>query len=204
MDNPPEYPFLAGLEERILGVWNGYLIAHVTQNDRHLIRLLDASNPDALVTVGEFGIQMMLPWGITTSGDWGYLYAPANNVTTWIINLASLNVVNSLVVPGGIRNVLISGNRAFASTGSDVNDPYGRMDRLRIYDISDPAAPIELGTFGVPGWRDSTFAEGELAVVGDYVFALERDFFRILDTSDPANIVEVGRFDPIAVPTDAP
>jgi hypothetical protein len=204
LTNPPEYPRLPGLEERILGVWNGYLIAHVTENETHWIRLLDASNPDSLTPVGEVSVSMVLPLGVTISGNWLYLYAPFNNEPILILDLASLSVVGRFAAPGGTKNVLIRGNRAFASTGSIPCDDCSRMNTLRVLDISDPANPIELGSFLVEGWGNFSPWEGEFSVVGDHVYTVERDFLRILDTSDAANIREVGRFELPAVGTDAP
>ncbi|MCP4165612.1 MAG: hypothetical protein GY759_06930, partial [Chloroflexi bacterium] len=57
--------------------------------------------------------------------------------------------------------------------------------RLRIYDSSDPALPVEVGSYAVVG--------SQVAVQGTYAYVGGNDL-RILDVSDPAHPAAVGIF----------
>jgi hypothetical protein len=73
--------------------------------------------------------------------------------------------------------VAIAGNRAYltASWGG-----------LRVLDISNPAAPIELGSYAVPGWA------WDVAVVGNLAYVSAGGGLHIIDVSDPNALHEEG------------
>ena len=57
-------------------------------------------------------------------------------------------------------------------------------------DISDPAAPTEVGSFDTPDDAQGVVVSGDLALVAD-----NRAGLRVIDISDPAAPVEVGFLD---------
>ena len=62
-----------------------------------------------------------------------------------------------------------------------------------IYDISNPAIPVLLGTYHNEGFTDRL---KELEVIGNYVFLVDRfKGLQILDIADPAVPVQVGSLD---------
>lgn len=73
-------------------------------------------------------------------------------------------------------------------------------DALRVLDVSDPAAPVQLGTF--PVVHGSVNA---LEVVGSRLYIAERPFgVRILDVSDPRAPRLFGVVSPDPPPTGGP
>ncbi len=67
----------------------------------------------------------------------------------------------------------------------------GGTKGLRVIDVSDPAAPVEIGFL-------DTFNEAyDVSVSGDHAFVAARTAgLRVIDVSDPANMVEVGFANP--------
>jgi hypothetical protein len=64
---------------------------------------------------------------------------------------------------------------------------------LLVFDISDPAAPVEIGRFG-------TGHHNGVDVVGDHAYLALGNFLWILDVSNPANPIQIGS---VAFPTNA-
>ena len=59
---------------------------------------------------------------------------------------------------------------------------------LRVIDVSDPVAPVQIGTYGTPGRADN------LMIADSYAYIVDGDL-RIVDVSDPAAPAEVGSYD---------
>lgn len=77
--------------------------------------------------------------------------------------------------------VVVQGNHAYVAA-----DAAG----LSILDISNPAAPVEVGVYHTPGWAFGVAVSGNYAYVADYITGL-----RIVNVADPAVPVEVGFYD---------
>jgi hypothetical protein len=58
-----------------------------------------------------------------------------------------------------------------------------------VVDVSDPAAPVEVGAYDPPGVVVSVHVAGDYAYVGD------EDGLRVVDVSDPTTLAEVGAYD---------
>ena len=93
---------------------------------------------------------------------------------------AALLEVGSLDTPGDARQVFASGDLAFVADG-----PGG----LRIVNVSDPTAPVELSALDTADARH-IFVSGSLAFVTDREGGLD-----IVDVSDPTGPVKVGALD---------
>ena len=88
--------------------------------------------------------------------------------------------VGSLVLPTATRDVALSGTFASVAAGGV---------GLRLVDVSDPAAPVEVGSSPVAGTASGLAASGHLVFVADNGTG---GGLRIIDASDPAAPVEVG------------
>jgi hypothetical protein len=62
-------------------------------------------------------------------------------------------------------------------------------DGLRVVDLSDPTAPIEVGWLDTPGYAHDVALAGKLAVL-----AASYGGLRLIDVSTPSNPVELGVF----------
>ncbi|NIV33636.1 MAG: hypothetical protein GWN58_30575, partial [Anaerolineae bacterium] len=93
-----------------------------------------------------------------------------------------LVVVGQTAVPDAeIVDVAVAGDYVYVAAF---------VDGLRIIDVSDPAAPFEVG-FYYTGW----YALG-VAVAGPYAYvANDGSGLRIIDVSDPSAPFEVGFYD---------
>lgn len=86
-------------------------------------------------------------------------------------------VSSTLILPGVIKNIVVAGNYAYLST---------QQAGLRIWDVSNRAAPFEVGSFDSREHVMYVQVQGDHAyLVGDY------NYFTILNISNPANPVEM-------------
>lgn len=74
--------------------------------------------------------------------------------------------------------VAVSGNYAYAANAND---------GLRVFDVSNPANPIDLGHT-----NSGSYAE-DLVLASNRVYLVDDSGFRIYDVSNPTNVVETGR-----------
>ncbi|MBN2031418.1 T9SS type A sorting domain-containing protein [bacterium] len=89
------------------------------------------------------------------------------------------NVLASIFVPSNVQDVVINGHYAFAAIGSS---------GLRIFDISNPVDPKEVGSLDTYGSARS------VAIKDSFAFVASAGL-HILNISDPVNVTEVGLFD---------
>jgi hypothetical protein len=101
------------------------------------------------------------------------------------------------------RELLFGADEDFCkASGSGIEKGYGYM---RVYDYSDPAAPVQIGEYRTPnslGTNDE--AAGDFVIHNNFLVGTDvysswyTDGVRVVDTSDPANPVEVAYFVPPA------
>jgi hypothetical protein len=89
----------------------------------------------------------------------------------------SLWYVGEIGTPGYADDVVVVGNIAYVADGES---------GLRIIDVSDPTAPVELGAFDTP---NNLLA---VDVVGSYAYLVEHQWFYVVDVSDPESPTQVG------------
>jgi hypothetical protein len=75
-------------------------------------------------------------------------------------------------------DVVVSGNYAYLAN---------HFDGLRIYDVSNPANPLNVGHTSIGGYADGVVVAGNYAYLSGNSFGL-----RVIDVSDPANPVVAG------------
>jgi hypothetical protein len=99
----------------------------------------------------------------------------------------SLNVtkMGEMIFWHKANDLVISGNYAYVAAGGA---------GLHIVDVSDPAAPFEVGYCETPGYARSLTISGDYAYIADQSGGL-----RILDISDPVEPTEIGFCTPASV-----
>ena len=126
--------------------------------------------------------------GIAPSGGPDQFLQNNQNISLlghWMGNVSSLNNET-------IENLSVSGNYAFATiTGTSNQYPYGTTRDLYVIDVSDSAAPAEVGHYNIGGSTmdniDGVVADGDYVYMTTYYSG-----FRVLDVSNPGNPHEVG------------
>ncbi len=148
--------------------------AYVADRDAG-VRVIDVTNPSAPVEVTNVATPRAR--GVAISGN--YVYVAASDS-----GLAVLDITNS-ASPVWIasRSAVYGENVAAWGNVAAVTD-YGK---IRFYDISNPAAPVDGGE--TPGF--STGNEG-FAINGNYAYVPDGDMLRLFDISSLATPTEVG------------
>lgn len=129
---------------------------------------------------------------ITQPGSWGTTTPPVVE-TFEVVSSGEIKPVGSLTVtlprPESLRSVRFDGKRAFAIT-------FERTDPLFTFDLSEPAAPRQLGELEIPGWVY------HMEPRGDRIYALGFDdaenggalhvsLFDVSELSDPKQLARV-------------
>ncbi len=104
---------------------------------------------------------------------------------------------SALVLAGDLpifrgRDIEIAGGLAYV-VAAERTYP-GAPPTLTILDLSNPTAPVEIGSFDTPRGADDVEVVGGLAYITEDAFAGK---LRIIDVSDPTAPVEMGSFDTV-------
>lgn len=132
--------------------------AYVTANSLHSFIALDKRNPRDVHRI--WAIPISEPEWIQLRGDYAYV---SNSDTLSIIYLGdrqSGRVVAVLprLMYGEYLDIAFAGNYGYVTTGTEANEV------ARIYDLSNPAQPREVGTFAPPGGAFGVGVEGNQAL----------------------------------------
>lgn len=143
--------------------------------------ILDISNPHSPSEVASFNGVPSSPRDIYAEGN--YVFLTCGNYGLHIIdisNFAELTEVGSFTDVDYLRAVQVVGNYAY------VTDHY--LGLMRVIDVSNPAAPLEVSTFQTEEARD-------LYVSGNYAYLINPWMgLRVIDISDTFNPFECGFF----------
>jgi hypothetical protein len=158
----------------------------------------DVSDPSSLAVVGE----VVLPgWIQAVASSGSHVYAA--NVDAWYsgahpnAGLSVVALVKSLVPDGylgGITDVAVSGDFAYVIESERAPMGWGNS-YLRVFDVSTPSAPVEVGRLD-----DLNSGCNGIAVSGDYAYIASRRYngngiFLVVDISEPTSPVVVGSTD---------
>lgn len=151
--------------------------------------------------------------GLAVLGDLAYVgHKGRHGVATSIVDLSDPRrprVVRQLPADPGTHSpkvavggglLLTNCERDLVWEGPPFVRPVGGAERwtagLRIYDLSDPTTPEEVGLFPVEGdgVHRMTFVEPPLAFLSASDAGYTDQFLRVVDLSDPASPREVGRW----------
>jgi hypothetical protein len=157
------------------------------------LSIIKISNPNALEPGGIIDIPTPESYfeDVVTDGNYAYILDSAINTTILIYDISNPEApvkLGEFVAPGnfGSEAITINGHYAYMA-----DRDYG----LRIIDISEKAAPTEVGALNATGFSYN------IAVNGNYAYMVKLwDGLGIFDISDPTAPVEVGT---ISTPGDA-
>jgi hypothetical protein len=88
------------------------------------------------------------------------------------------------VLPGFVWDVALAGGFAYVGVSGAFSDD---NSSLRVFDVSNPASPVEVGFLDTLGDVASVALAGNYVYVGDFAGGLH-----VVDISNPANPVKVG------------
>lgn len=106
---------------------------------------------------------------------------PTDFAATTTVNANNVEFVGRIAVPA--NDVVVVGNYAYVVDGDT---------GLHIINVSNPAAPWEVGSHDTPG------AAAGIAVAGNYAYVADFDGLRIFNIANPATPWEVGSHDTLA------
>lgn len=181
------------------------LSAAVLENDAYIVGskklwVVDASNPVAPVVISECDIMPEEGWGlrsIALSGN--YAYVGADDL--WIIDMSDLTVpavIGFLDMRGDVKDIAVAGNYAYVAT---------ELEGVEVVDVSNPAAPVTVGTedkpagvafgvaFGVTVSRDYAYVALAGSREGYIMNRDKRLGLRVVDVSNPIAPAEVGFYE---------
>jgi len=169
----------------------------------------------ALITVGSLdlynpGTAVVVEDGLAYIGAYGGLFIVDVSNPSAPVEIGAINywlpdrwiVVHDVVVEGGLAYLAFEGTRGY---------PRQQIGGLRVVDVSDPTAPVDIGVF-----EDSIQANG-LAVVDNLAYLtvwdnpqppggpppypeIEPPGLRVIDVANPAALVQVGNVEFLSGP----
>ncbi len=156
-------------------------VAYVSVMSTFGLYILDVSDPSSPQELSH----MDRPEGdIVLSGS--HIYIAAHSSGFQVVDVSNPSSPQSVHAedPGDIHNVYVHNKIACFSSASP---PYSLSGNVFVYDVSDPANPVQAGFFeDGPAY--------DIVTDGSYAYLSTGFDFRILDITDPANIGEVSRY----------
>ncbi len=149
--------------------------------DLNSLRVIDVKDPTNPQEVGYYHKTFSFEYGIAITGHYGYIMS---------INSSWINIVD-ISDPTSIQDVKdyeagawILNEIRIIDTLAYISDGDGEM---RIFNISDPVNPVEIGCYDTPGYAS------DITVSGSYAYIADRSSgFYIVDISNNLNPYEVG------------
>lgn len=133
--------------------------------------------PDgSLQLTGQFPYNNPTQSSVFVSGGHAYT-TESGDLVVFDVGTSGFPIV-SVTSIGNARDVVVSGNIAYVGDG---------IDGVHVFDVSNPAAPVEIGTELTHGASSLLLNGTSLHVTGSYRF-------RVLDVSTPTAPSEVGQF----------
>lgn len=172
--------------------------------------VLDISDPSQPAVLGQSEVLQNFPLDIEVSGNHAYVtFATNPEFLVSIPDVAILDIsdpaapqlVGTHPMRGPANRIAVGGNYAYVTEGGIWLDAGGYTDSgLRILDVSDPAAPVEVGFYRILIPANSVEEVVDVQVVGGYAYVIA-NYYRaggdkgelyILDLSNPTAPVQVG------------
>jgi hypothetical protein len=152
-----------------------------TRNARRLASADHITGIEALNVelVGQIG---GMAKAVTVAGSYAYVGVGPRLVILHIADPANPTVIGQTpVLPGLVNGVVVAGSYAYVAAGSG---------GLRVFDVANPAAPVEVGVYATPDAVNGVAVVGSYAYVADFTAGL-----RVVNVANPAAPVEVGFYD---------
>lgn len=158
----------------------------------HGFRVVDLTDPAGLSLVADFstGLNMVGgPTRLVPVGDVGFIGGSSGEIPVIDLGDPSLPVeIARIEVLSQVEALAGEGDRLYATAYYSYED----WSTFYVFDISDPASPVELA-----GVMDRYGPPHTLAVRGDVVYFAESRGLHVYDVSDPSTVVETAYFDSI-------
>ncbi len=120
-------------------------------------------------------------YDVAVQGHYAYLGVGPRLVVLDVSNPAHPQLIGqTAVLPAIVRDVYVVDNYAYVAAGGA---------GLRVVDVSDPAVPLEVGTYKPPGGAEGIY------VAGKYAYVTDGYGLRVVDVSAPAVPLQVGGYD---------
>jgi hypothetical protein len=154
--------------------------------------VLDVSDPTSPVVVGQSAVLSNIVQDVYVTGSYAYLGTGEGGLYVIdISNLAAPVKVGTAAVSTG--SVYVAGSYAYLGWGECRGLGGGLWEcdgSLRVVDVSNPAAPVEVGSYDAPGGVNGVY------VVGNYAYVVTQNYHSsklvVVDVSDPAVPRKVG------------
>ncbi len=119
----------------------------------------------------------------------------------------SPSLVSNTIFPGGAEDVTVSGDYAFITNGQYWDGNNLREGQIRIFDISDPVNPTEIGFYESPGDVAHISYANYTLIISEGVYpnvstSEEGSGLRIMDVTNPALPEPIGFFETPGVSMD--
>ncbi len=160
-----------------------------TQTAGGALRIIDVLHPAAPAEVGFYHTPSQ-PEGVAVVGDYAYI---ADSSGLRIINISDPGAPTELGVyyrPALAHEIAVADNYAYVAEYPDSDGSQALGGGLRIINVSDPAAPAEVGFYDSPEDPWGVAVAGDYAYIADGVGGL-----RIVNVSSPVRPTEVGFYD---------
>jgi hypothetical protein len=156
--------------------------------DTEGLRVVDVSTPSAPVEVGFVDTPGRALSGVAVAAGFAYLGDGSGGLRVIDVSTPSTPAeVSFLESPGAADAIAVEGGHAYVGF-HDASDAPGTLQTgVRVYDVTDPSAPLEIGFVDTPGEATDIATSGGYAYVADSGGGL-----RVIDVSTPAAPLELG------------
>ncbi|MFH0890961.1 MAG: hypothetical protein V1856_02935 [Candidatus Liptonbacteria bacterium] len=184
----------AGLSATDLDVMNRivYMTAEASDSKKNDFVVVDATNGEAPFVTAGIDVGSSLN-ALDAAGNYAYVASRSTSKQLKIIDISNISapvMVSSTTLPGVSgsgavgQSIFYFGNRAFIGT-QKASGP-----EFHIMDVTNPLAPVSLGSLEINEDIYSIYVSGNVAYLG----TSDDDEIRILNVSNPAAITELGRY----------
>jgi hypothetical protein len=190
-----------------------YVLERTPDRERPGLRVLDVRDPTRPVSVGTLNWRGFSE-DLTVVGSYAYMVASGELHVVDLSDPTQPTAVGVYAPPlapslqgrptsGRFGQVAVSGRYAYLASstlvpvpGTTTPAPAAASSGLRVVDVSDPAAPVEVGFVPLAWFADA------VAVVGSHVYVLAHQLdaqpssgLRVFDVSNPTSPVQVASLD---------
>ncbi|HEU5103851.1 MAG TPA: hypothetical protein VFU22_32765 [Roseiflexaceae bacterium] len=155
--------------------------------------IIDALNPAAPTRTGLLR-EVISPERLVVQGSYAYVIdGQPNGLKIVDISDISNAVVVGMYYPPNtkVSSLAIAGNYAYIGTQTNVLTETGT---LNIVNIADPAHPVEVAVYKIPG--ATWIAIGPIVILGHYAYVGDHTKLHVVDIADPAHPQLVGSYAP--------
>jgi hypothetical protein len=155
------------------------------------LRVIDVSTPSAPLEVGVLDTPGRAGGGIAVAAGFAYLADGFGGLRVIDVSTPSAPAdVSFLESPGAADGIAVEGGYAYVGFRGSPDVPGTLQTGVRVYDVTDPSAPLEIGFVDTPGEATDIAISGGHAYVAD-----SGEGLRVVDVSTPSAPVELGSVD---------